>query len=896
MPIPLLLNADLLVPCLRRLRSARLGLGGALLLVSLACGGSGGGTGSPVAPPATTFTVSGTIPATAGSAIDSDVNDPSAAFMSNNTQADPQEIANPVTLGGYANAPGAGAPGRSQLAGDVFDYYRVALGAGQRVRLFLAGDGAANDLDLALLRLDGSPVATRDGIERVMEIDVPDSDSYLIEISAVSGASNYVLTVGQSGEANPTAAAVEPDFVPGELIVRFADSSAGMGANAIGMQSVRDVPGGASLVSCRDATERKRALTRLGMGHLLQADPRDEAVEPEAQLRRETRRLAKALRRDRNVRAAALNYIRTPHAIPEDEHYGLQWHLPQIGLPLAWDNLLAVPPVDRSPVPIIVAVIDTGIAPDHEDLQGQLTDDGYDFIQNVTAAKDTDGCDDDPEDLGDGLLSNASSYHGTHVAGTVVARTSIQSSDADPVMGVAGVAFDAQVMPLRALGVGGGTDFDIMQALLYAGGLANDCNALPTRRADIINMSLGGPGFSQPFQDAIDAVRVAGVTVVASAGNDATSAPSYPAAFDGVISVSAVDAVDSLAPYSNFGPTIDIAAPGGDLSSDANGDGFGDGVLSTWVDPATEERIYGFAQGTSMAAPHVAGVIALMLDVNPALTPTDIDDMLDDGDLTQDIGDSNFFGQGRIDAFAAITAAFIKEGGAPPINDPRLAASPTPLNFGALASDLVLTLSNVGGDDVPLVINSIDVTTGDGGNWLSVETLMVDPNDLGTWQVTVDRSALGMNPDPIYTGTLAIDSSENDVDVSVIVLTEAVSGGVDAGHHFVLLVDPDSLETIRGVQVDIDSGVYQYSFDDVEAGSYIIAAGSDSDNDNIICDAGEACGAYPARDDVLPIDIQADMPNVDFPTGFSTAFEAESLGGDGGGFRRVPQRSLADTP
>ena len=95
-----------------------------------------------------------------------------------------------------------------------------------------------------------------------------------------------------------------------------------------------------------------------------------------------------------------------------------------------------------------------------------------------------------------------------------------------------------------------------------------------------------------------------------------------------VISVSAVDLEDDLAPYSNFGSTIDVAAPGGDFSADANGDGFGDGVLSTWVDPATLERIYGFAQGTSMAAPHVAAVIAIMLDVNPGLTPFHIDQML----------------------------------------------------------------------------------------------------------------------------------------------------------------------------------------------------------------------------------------------------------------------------
>jgi serine protease len=112
----------------------------------------------------------------------------------------------------------------------------------------------------------------------------------------------------------------------------------------------------------------------------------------------------------------------------------------------------------------------------------------------------------------------------------------------------------------------------------------------------------------------------------------------------------------------------------------------------------------------------------------------------------------------------------------------------------------------------------------------------------------------------------------------------------------VLLVDPVDLRTVRELQVDIAAGSYSFSFKNVAAGSYLIVAGSDSDNDNIICDGGEACGAYPARDDVLPIEIQADMTNVHFPTGFSAAFEAHSLAGGNGGFQRLRQRGLAPQP
>ena len=130
----------------------------------------------------------------------------------------------------------------------------------------------------------------------------------------------------------------------------------------------------------------------------------------------------------------------------------------------------------------------------------------------------------------------------------------------------------------------------------------------------------------------------------------------------------------------------------------------------------------------------------------------------------------------------------------------------------------------------------------------------------------------------------------------MIVQTQATGGDVDAGHHFVLLVDPESLETVAERQVDISAGRYDFSFENVEPGSYLIVAGSDSDNDNVICDAGESCGAYPARDELAPIDVQADMTGADFPTGFSTAFEATSASAQDGGFSRLGTRRIATTP
>jgi len=148
-------------------------------------------------------------------------------------------------------------------------------------------------------------------------------------------------------------------------------------------------------------------------------------------------------------------------------------------------------------------------------------------------------------------------------------------------IGVAGVAYSAKIMPLRVLGRYGGTDYDIDQAVLYAAGLSNNSGTVPSKRADVINLSLGGPGYSTTSQETFRQARNAGVVIVAAAGNEASDSPSYPAAYEGVISVSAVTIAKTLAYYSNFGSSIAVAAPGGDTTFDLNGDGQPDGVLST---------------------------------------------------------------------------------------------------------------------------------------------------------------------------------------------------------------------------------------------------------------------------------------------------------------------------
>jgi serine protease len=840
---------------------------------AVACGG-GGSSEDDDGP----FRVAGTMTAAAGSAIDSDTDDLNAAFAPNDSAAQAQEIGNPVSLGGHVNRPGAQPPGastgRTSFSGDLADWFRVSIAAGQTIRLQLGEDGFTNNLDLELRGLDQGFVAGSATTGRVEEVEVTASGDYYVVVRCVSGFSNYTLTIGQQ-PTSASAAADEPEFVPGQVVVRYRDDRARGAASAsgrarasrVGMRHVSGDPDGPMLFAAETIAERRAAFEALDLP--LSPEMRGApGLRGRSALRADTRQIAEAMRRRPDVRSAALNYVRKASAAPSDEFYPFQWHFDQINLPQAWDvTELPANPNDA----VIVAVIDTGVKLAHPDLAGQLIA-GYDFISDPDIANDGGGCDGNPDDPGDDVSPGGSSYHGTHVAGTVVARTSLGSVDD---AGVAGVAWNAKVMPLRVLGVGGGTDADIMAAMRYAAGRSGTCaGAGAASPARIVNMSLSGPGFSQPFQDLIDDLRADGVIFVAAAGNQASSSPQYPAAFDGVISVAAVGPTRARAPYSNFGSSIDVAAPGGDFQRDVDGDGYSDGVLSTFYSDGHGFG-YAFYQGTSMATPHVAGVLALMLAIHPALTPVDIDNALVNRQITENIGSSQFFGNGLIDAARAVNVAAAGGGGATVV-DPVLRIDPDGLNFGFLASELQLTATNGGNDQQPLAVTGATFTSDDGAPWLTITADSVDASGLGSYRATVARSSLA---DGLYTGTIHFTSDHNAVDVAVIMqVGDLALAQPHAGHHYVLLVDPESEETLAALEVDPTNGEYAFDFGEGPPGDYLLIAGTDLDNDRFICDPGEACGAFPTADTIVPLRVDRDRTDVQFTTGFSVPVGAAAAG------------------
>jgi serine protease len=779
----------------------------------MACGGGGGDGGiSGVAGTGTAaFAVSGEITVAANTAIDSDVNDPAAPYASNDLIDSAtglidldlvQRVSRLVTVGGYVNQPGQGTDGRSFATGDISDYFVVDLTAGQTITLNTAESGSNIDLFLYMDQDFDSPVASSTSTSEAVEfIRVGFPGTYFIEVRAVSGASNYTLNItAATAGLQADAFAVENDFVPGEVIVGFKDAggraiSAGLtsaGMTPTGLTPKAGQPGRAMLFGLSGASAKAQARSRLS---LTPGSDSPLALDPELQRKLETLTAITELRNRADVAYAEPNYIRRQQRSPSDEFFVRQWHYPLINLPEAWDTTTGEPDV-------IAAVIDTGILFDHPDLSGRLTATGYDFVSDADRALDGDGLDPDPSDTG-AQNPGSSTFHGSHVAGTIAAQT-------DNSLGVAGAGWNTRIMPVRALGqylgyYGVGTNYDIMQAVRYAAGLENDSGTVPSPKADIINLSLSGSVYSFLEQIVYDEVRAAGIIIVAAAGNGASGQPMYPAAYDGVLAVSAVDINEQPAWYSNYGSYVDLAAPGGDLSVDLNGDGNGDGVLSTAASMDLDRNLnygYSFLEGTSMSAPHVSGVIALMKAVNPGLTPDDLDDLLVGGSITRDLGDAgrdDLYGFGLIDAQKAVLAA------APAL----LTVSPASLDFGTELSSADLTADKIGPG--PLAVLSVS----DDAAWLSTakDPAAGDGDFPVQYSVQVDRTGLAPG---IYGATITIESDSNTVTVPVsmqvvtpTLLTVEPEGSIFFGttlSSFDLTVDKDRNDpiTVQSVGSDVN--------------------------------------------------------------------------------------------
>jgi serine protease len=346
--------------------------------------------------------------------------------------------------------------------------------------------------------------------------------------------------------------------------------------------------------------------------------------------------------------------------IPNDNFFSKQWALAEPEKIAGGINAVSAWDVTQGSSSVVVAVVDTGVLP-HKEFSGRLLP-GYDFISDAVSGNDGNGRDSDASDSGDWILASeakqfghtagsVSSWHGTHVAGIIAASGNNTS-------GVAGIAWNAKILPVRVLGKGGGTRSDIADGIVWAaGGSVPGAPANPNP-AKVINLSLGGASACPAtYQNAINYAISRGVTVVVAAGNENSPASgSTPANCQGVITVGATSIAGAKSSFSNYDSTVTISAPGGD----------DDGSILSTGDSGKQspnlDGVYLYKNGTSMATPAVAGVAALALSVNPNLTPSQIKSILTFSATrfptgTGDDCSTNRCGAGILNALGAVRAA-----------------------------------------------------------------------------------------------------------------------------------------------------------------------------------------------------------------------------------------------
>ncbi|GMT97457.1 hypothetical protein KH5H1_15760 [Corallococcus caeni] len=515
-----------------------------------------------------------------------------------------------------------------------------------------------------------------------------------------------------------------------------------------------------------------------------------------------------------NVRVHAL-------AVPNDPLYSRQWHYKNMNLPAAWD-------LGTGSESIVVAVVDTGITA-HPDLNSRVLQ-GVDLISSSANAGDGDGVDADPTDNGKDLPNGGSSYHGTHVAGTIGAASNNG-------VGVAGVTWSGRnILPVRVLGTQGGSLADIIAGVTWASGGNVTGVRANTTPARVINMSLGGNGSpSAEMQTAINAATARGAILVVAAGNEnANTSTSFPCNQQNVICVGAVRFNGKRASYSNFGTAVDIMATGGQTSEDRNGDGFPDGVLST-LPNSTNQPSYDWYQGTSMATPHVAGIVALMLAQDPTLTVTEVEGILrDTADTTSQCSEG--CGAGLVDAYAAVLRA---KGGGDTSLPPKLAISTTQLSFTGTASQ-ALTVRNNGGGTLQVGVT----VSGTNASAVSVSSssLSIPAYKSGSLNVSVTPGAL---PAGSYVAQIDLAGASGAGNAQVLVKFRV--GATDDKDAYIAFAYLDAAGEVQiddeGIAPVSASGGYNYSLK-MTPRDYLVLASIDDTGDGKYFEDGDRVGFW----------------------------------------------------
>lgn len=551
----------------------------------------------------------------------------------------------------------------------------------------------------------------------------------------------------------------------------------------------------------------------------------------------ETLELIASLEREPGVLSASPNRWIPPTSQPNDPSYARLWHYRAIQLPVAWS-------LQPSAGDTSVAVVDTGVLFNHPDLANTFLP-GADLISNPEISLDGDGRDMDPTDPGGDGTDGRSTWHGTHVGGTV-------SAIRDNGVGIAGVARTWHT-PIRVLGKGGGTTADIIAGVAWAGRVHN--GGLPQIQyvPHVINLSLGGEGPPVPaMQDVLDVLHANRVLVVVAAGNAAIEASGFwPCNQQRVICVGSVGQSLKLASYSNHGSGLTLVAPGGELAEDLDSDGYPDGVLST-----VNDGRYQYYEGTSMAAPHVSGVLAMMQAARqdaglPLLTFEQARQILTS--TATPVTCPKGCGAGLLNAAAAVWAA---KGNTGPVPGPAKLEVPASAIRLADEATVQLQLSNTGG--FPLrVTASFQSPDGIQVEFPGGTTLDIPPSSSRTLAIRARRGAHGNGS---YSGVLRLTPDTG----SAVNLPADIWFGPPPGADrpaMVIFYARDAQGEWEPAYRKVVHHEDDHRFEmRVAPGTYLVMASVDEDGNDWFFEEGERMGAWPLREQPMELTVVEGVP------------------------------------
>ena len=800
-----------------------------------------------------TYGISGVVRAASFAEVDGDVPSPDYLAIGNNGNEDGvQLIENPAKLVGYVT---------DVEDGDEFDIYEIGLTGNQWVGLEIADYDSNNptavDLDVYIVNEDLEVVSYGISANAFESVALPDSGKFFILVRAITGASRYVLTISNTVNSYRFSSySSDASVVPDSMIVsRVRDSSDNQNSDRFvefskidreimrelridhrgsdGSEPGREFPSGpfTRLKSMTQNSEWEqiylnKVMRTLGdrWAPMLTEHDKNQILTKKYIARKA--KLVRGIRVEPQMMLRGLSFQKDPL-------YEYQWNHQNIGLQAALQGL-GLDATDQ-----IVAVLDQGSPPKSSAnyARTDYVDGGYDFISN----------DDDPTasvNLSPSVYNtDTHESHGIHVSGIIGAK-----NDGADLTGMG-----IKVLPVRVLSEEGNNGTAVSEALKYFSGEPNISGEVydnSTGNLAALNLSLGAcVDETYPFEDyqicqSISKIRDAGISVVVAAGNcdcNGSVAPIYcpvaslPAACPGAISVAAVDAVSERAPYSSYHSTVDIAAPGGDGTADENVDGYPDGVPS-YVDL---DHIVPL-QGTSMAAPHVAGAIALMKHVGPDLTPYDIDALLQSGQLTRGNQSSwsQELGYGLLDLPKSLDAITSSTGSIELTAAPFF--SPSEYDYGFTDDSFSLSVKKRGGGS------------------LEVEGIYADiPDHLGYRTETPDETEIARYTFSLKRDEIAIGSIRNSLhflmtDGNYYSVPLRYSIGElreppNVGTNLLVVYDLSLEEIVDYAYLDMASGSANFAFSKLPTADYILVAISDIDSstegDNWL--VGELLALYP---------------------------------------------------